>query len=72
MLAYTAREDTEVHEATARNGLKAAVETDVGFRVRQMGDADLDRILELRGRLFDPAPRYPQAPSEREACSLCV
>ncbi len=48
MLAYTAREDTEVHQATARTGLKALAQTNVGFRVRQMGDADLDRILKLR------------------------
>jgi GNAT superfamily N-acetyltransferase len=46
MLAFTAREDTEVEKATLRNGLRTV--TDAGFRVRQMNGADLDRILELR------------------------
>jgi GNAT superfamily N-acetyltransferase len=46
MLAFTAREDTEVEKATLRNGLRTV--TDVDFRVRRMNDADLDRILELR------------------------
>jgi GNAT superfamily N-acetyltransferase len=46
MLAFTAREDTEVEKATLRNGLTTV--TEAGFRVRQMNDADLDRILELR------------------------
>ena len=47
MLAYTAREDAEVEKAILRNGLRTANETDAGFRVRQMNDADLDRILQL-------------------------
>jgi ribosomal protein S18 acetylase RimI-like enzyme len=46
MLAFTAREDTEVDKVNLRNGLRAATDSDV--RVRQMNDADLDRILELR------------------------
>ena len=46
MLAYTTTGDTEVDEMTARNGLRAV--TDSGVRVRQMCDADLARILELR------------------------
>ncbi len=46
MLAFTAREDTEVEKATLRNGLRTVADT--GFRVRQMNDADLDRILGLR------------------------
>ena len=48
MLTFTAREDTEVVKGTLREGLRTARETDAGFRVRQMNDADLDRILELR------------------------
>jgi GNAT superfamily N-acetyltransferase len=48
MLAFTTREDTEVDKATVRNGLRAVTEAVSGLRVRQMGDADLDRILELR------------------------
>jgi GNAT superfamily N-acetyltransferase len=46
LLAYTTTEDTEVDEMTARNGLRAV--TDSGVRVRQMCDADLARIMELR------------------------
>ena len=48
MLAFTAREDTEVEKATSRNGLRNLTETHQDFRVRRMTDADLDRILELR------------------------
>jgi len=48
MLAFTAREDTEVEKVTPSNGLRTTNGTDAGFRVRQMTDADLDRILELR------------------------
>jgi GNAT superfamily N-acetyltransferase len=48
MLAFTAREDAEVEKALLRNGLRTVNETDAGFRVRQMNDADLDRILQLR------------------------
>jgi GNAT superfamily N-acetyltransferase len=47
LLAFTAREDTEVDKSIARSGLRTLTEADV--RVRQMGDADLERILELRG-----------------------
>jgi len=46
MLSFAAREDTEIEGATLRNGLSIASEA--GVRVRQMNDADLDRILELR------------------------
>jgi GNAT superfamily N-acetyltransferase len=46
MLAFTARKDTEVEIATERPG--EVTETSAGFRVRQMNDADLQRILELR------------------------
>src|SRR5215203_1844784 len=48
LLAFTAREDNEVEETAAQNVLRAVTETDSGVRVRQMGDADLERILELR------------------------
>ena len=48
MLAFTAREDNEVEKTAAQNVLRAVTETDSGVRVRQMGDADLERILELR------------------------
>jgi GNAT superfamily N-acetyltransferase len=49
LLAFTAREDNEVGKTTAaQNVLRAVTETDSGVRVRQMGDADLDSILELR------------------------
>jgi ribosomal protein S18 acetylase RimI-like enzyme len=46
LLAFTTKEDTEVDQTTARNGLQAV--TDSGVRIRQMDDADLERILELR------------------------
>ena len=48
MLAFTAREDTEVDDTTTRNRLRVVTEADSGIRIRQMGDADLERILELR------------------------
>ena len=48
MLVFTAREDNEVGKTAAQNVLRAVTETDSGVRVRQMGDADLERILELR------------------------
>ena len=48
MLASTTTEDIEVDESTIRTGLGAVTETDSGVRVRQMSDADLERILELR------------------------
>jgi GNAT superfamily N-acetyltransferase len=48
LLAFTARED-EVEKTAAQNHLlRPVIETDSGVRVRQMGDADLERILELR------------------------
>ncbi len=46
MLNFTTREDTEVDKAITRNVPKAVAET--GSGVRQMDDADLERILELR------------------------
>ncbi|HEX6708976.1 MAG TPA: GNAT family N-acetyltransferase [Rubrobacter sp.] len=46
MLAFTTREDVEVNKPIARNVRRAV--TDSGIRVRQVTDADLDRILELR------------------------
>jgi GNAT superfamily N-acetyltransferase len=45
VLAFT-KEDHEVDESSIRNVLRA--EMDAGVRVRQMNDADLERILELR------------------------
>jgi ribosomal protein S18 acetylase RimI-like enzyme len=48
LLSFTAREDNEVDKTSARNALRAVTETDSGIRVRQMSDADLERILELR------------------------
>jgi GNAT superfamily N-acetyltransferase len=48
LLAFTAREDNEVDKTAAQNVLRAVTETDSGVCVRQMGDADLERILELR------------------------
>jgi ribosomal protein S18 acetylase RimI-like enzyme len=48
LLAFTAREDTEVADTTTRNRLRVVTEADSGIRIRQMGDADLERILELR------------------------
>jgi ribosomal protein S18 acetylase RimI-like enzyme len=47
LLAFTARRQ-RVEKTTAQNALRAVTETDSGVRVRQMSDADLDRILELR------------------------
>jgi ribosomal protein S18 acetylase RimI-like enzyme len=44
LLAFTAREDTEVDKTTRSGGLRAV--TDSG--VRQMDDTDLERILKLR------------------------
>jgi len=46
MLAFTAREEVEVDETTARGDFRAASDADVS--VRQMSDSDLERILELR------------------------
>ena len=48
MLVFTAREDNEVGKTAAQYVLRAVTETNSGVRVRQMGDADLERILELR------------------------
>jgi ribosomal protein S18 acetylase RimI-like enzyme len=46
LLAFTARKDNELEKTAAENVLRT--ETDSGVRVRQMNDADLERILELR------------------------
>jgi GNAT superfamily N-acetyltransferase len=49
LLAFTAREDNEVEMLAAQNRLlRAVTETDSGVLVRQMNEADLERILELR------------------------
>jgi hypothetical protein len=64
LLAFTAREDNEVEKTAAQKVLRAVTETDSGIRVREMGDADLERILELRSivrwsadpRAFDLLP----------------
>jgi ribosomal protein S18 acetylase RimI-like enzyme len=48
LLAFTARGDNETEKTTAQNALRAVTETDSDVRVRQMNDADLERILELR------------------------
>ena len=48
LLAFTAREDNEVENTAAQNVLRAVTEPDSDVRVRQMDDADLERILELR------------------------
>ena len=49
MLAFTATDDNEEVEKTPpKNVLRTVTETDSGVRVRQMDDADLERILELR------------------------
>ncbi len=48
MLAFNTREDVEVDEAARTELLRASSEAGHGVRVRQMGDADLERILELR------------------------
>ena len=48
MLNFTTREDTEVDKIITRNVPKAVAETDSGVRVRQMENADLEGILELR------------------------
>jgi ribosomal protein S18 acetylase RimI-like enzyme len=49
LLAFTAREDKEEEKTVTQNRLLWAVtETDSGVRVRQMNEADLERILELR------------------------
>ncbi len=48
MLAFTARDDTEVDKTSTRRRLLAVTELDSGVRLRQMGDADLEHVLELR------------------------
>jgi ribosomal protein S18 acetylase RimI-like enzyme len=48
LLASTAREENEEEKTAAQKVLRAVTETDSGIRVREMGDADLERILELR------------------------
>jgi GNAT superfamily N-acetyltransferase len=46
LLAFTTREDTEVNREIVRSVLQTV--TDLGVRIRQMDDTDLERILELR------------------------
>src|ERR687889_2915322 len=48
LLAFSARDDNEVEKTPPKNVIRTVTETDSGVRVRQMGDADLERILELR------------------------
>jgi ribosomal protein S18 acetylase RimI-like enzyme len=49
LLAFTAREDEEVEKTVTQNrSLRAVTETDSGVLIRQMNEADLERILELR------------------------
>jgi ribosomal protein S18 acetylase RimI-like enzyme len=48
LLAFTARDDNEVEKTPPKNVIRTVTETDSGVRVRQMDDADLERILELR------------------------
>jgi ribosomal protein S18 acetylase RimI-like enzyme len=48
LLAFTAREDEVEKTAAQSHLLRPVIETDSDVRVRQMGDADLERILELR------------------------
>ena len=48
MLAFSARDDNEVEKTPPKNVIRTVTETDSGVRVRQMDDADLERILELR------------------------
>jgi GNAT superfamily N-acetyltransferase len=48
MLAFTTSDDVEIEETAARSSFRAVSEKDSGVRVRQMSDADLERILELR------------------------
>jgi ribosomal protein S18 acetylase RimI-like enzyme len=48
LLAFSARDDNEVEKTPPKNVLRTVTETDSSVRVRQMDDADLERILELR------------------------
>jgi ribosomal protein S18 acetylase RimI-like enzyme len=48
LLALSARDDNEVEKTPPKNVIRTVTETDSGVRVRQMDDADLERILELR------------------------
>jgi ribosomal protein S18 acetylase RimI-like enzyme len=48
LLAFSARDDNEVEKTSPKNVIRTVTETDSGVRVRQMDDADLERILELR------------------------
>ena len=45
---FTTKEDVEVDETSARNEQRNVAGSGSGFRIRQMDDADLGRILELR------------------------
>lgn len=46
MQLFTAKEDVEANETNAQSGFRNV--NGSGVRIRQMNDADLDRILELR------------------------
>lgn len=48
MPLFTTKEDVKVDETSARNEPRNATGSGSGFRIRQMDDADLGRILELR------------------------
>jgi GNAT superfamily N-acetyltransferase len=48
LLAFTPRVDEVEKTAAQSHLLRPVIETDSDVRVRQMGDADLERILELR------------------------
>jgi ribosomal protein S18 acetylase RimI-like enzyme len=49
LLAFTARKETAADKITGRNGLRTV--TGAGVCIRQMDDADLERILELRNEV---------------------
>lgn len=48
---FTTKEDVEVDETNARNEPRNVTGSGSGFRIRQMDDADLGRILELRSEV---------------------
>jgi ribosomal protein S18 acetylase RimI-like enzyme len=48
LLASTTREDNGAEKTAVQNVLPAVTKTDPGVRVRQMDDADLERIIKLR------------------------
>lgn len=48
MPLFTMKEDVEVDRTNSRNELRNLTRQNAGFSIRQMNDADLERILELR------------------------